>query len=67
MNNKTTKSQIRKWQGNSPEAFRAFLADMQPQILHRNGQYRPIIPTETQNKTIDNVLASKKKANLPTP
>jgi hypothetical protein len=56
---KITKEKIKKWKANSPAAFRAWLADVQPRILHRGGQYRQFKPTFEQENLIDQILASE--------
>jgi hypothetical protein len=48
----------KSWKPNTPAAFRAWIKDLRPRILTRNGQYRVFKPTEHQDKTIDSVLAS---------
>jgi hypothetical protein len=56
---KISKKNIIKWKANSPAGFRAWLRDVKPRILHRNSQYKIFKPTPSQDKTIDEVLASK--------
>jgi hypothetical protein len=70
-----TKQNVKSWQANSAAAFRKWLADVKPRVLHRNGQYKifkPTVlhrngqykifkPTPEQDKAIDQILASKNK------
>jgi hypothetical protein len=56
-----TKQNVKSWQANSAAAFRKWLADAKPRVLHRNGQYKIFKPTPEQDKIIDEILASKNK------
>jgi hypothetical protein len=56
-----TKQNVKSWQANSAAAFRKWLADVKPRVLHRNGQYKIFKPTPGQDKIINQILASKSK------
>jgi hypothetical protein len=56
-----TKQNVKSWQDNSAAAFRKWLTDVQPCVLHRNGQYKIFKAIPEQNKIINQILSSKNK------
>ena len=56
-----TKQNVKSWQENSAAAFRKWIADIKPRVLHRNGQYKIFKPTSEQDTIIDQILSSKNK------